>query len=72
MNYRHAYHAGNFADCVKHALFVALLRAMTRKDKPFLILDTHAGIGRYDVSVGPAARTGEWRRGRRRFPTMSL
>jgi 23S rRNA (adenine2030-N6)-methyltransferase len=63
MNYRHAYHAGNFADCVKHALFVALLRAMARKDKPFLILDTHAGIGRYDVSAGPAARTGEWRNG---------
>jgi 23S rRNA (adenine2030-N6)-methyltransferase len=63
MNYRHAYHAGNFADCMKHALFVWLLRAMMRKPAPFLILDTHAGLGRYDLSQGPAERTGEWRQG---------
>jgi 23S rRNA (adenine2030-N6)-methyltransferase len=63
MNYRHAYHAGNFADCVKHALLLALLEAMQRKDKPFLVLDTHAGIGRYDLSGGPAEKTGEWREG---------
>jgi 23S rRNA (adenine2030-N6)-methyltransferase len=63
MNYRHAYHAGNFADCMKHALFVALLRAMMRKPKPLLVLDTHAGIGRYDLTTGPAAQTGEWRGG---------
>jgi 23S rRNA (adenine2030-N6)-methyltransferase len=63
MNYRHHYHAGNFADCVKHALFVALLRAMLRKDKPVFVLDTHAGIGQYDVNSEPARKTGEWRSG---------
>jgi len=63
MNYRHAFHAGNFADCFKHALFIALLRAMQRKDKPFLVLDTHAGIGRYDLSTPEAEKTGEWREG---------
>jgi 23S rRNA (adenine2030-N6)-methyltransferase len=63
MNYRHAFHAGNFADCMKHALLVWLLRAMTRKDAPFLVFDTHAGIGRYDLAKGPAERTGEWRQG---------
>ena len=63
MNYRHIFHAGNFADCVKHALLLELLRAMQRKPKPFLVLDTHAGIGRYDLSSGPAMKTGEWREG---------
>ncbi len=63
MNYRHHYHAGNFADCVKHALFIALLRAMLRKNKPVFVLDTHAGIGRYDLSAAPAQRTGEWQAG---------
>lgn len=63
MNYRHAFHAGNFADCMKHALLVWLLRAMARKEKGFAVLDTHAGVGRYDLSAGPAERTGEWRAG---------
>ncbi len=63
MNYRHAYHAGNFADCFKHALLVVLIRAMQRKDKPFLLLDTHAGTGRYNLTSGPAEKTGEWRSG---------
>ena len=63
MNYRHAFHAGNFADCVKHALLVWLLRAMQRKDGPIFVLDTHAGAGRYDLGSGPAERTGEWRAG---------
>ena len=63
MNYRHIYHAGNFADVVKHALLLRLLVAMKRKNKPFLVLDTHAGIGRYDVSSAQAAKTGEWRDG---------
>ena len=62
MNYRHAFHAGNFADCTKHALLVWLLRALLRKPAPFAVLDTHAGAGRYDLS-GPAERTGEWRAG---------
>ncbi|HTW27528.1 MAG TPA: 23S rRNA (adenine(2030)-N(6))-methyltransferase RlmJ [Acetobacteraceae bacterium] len=63
MNYRHAFHAGNFADCVKHALLVCLLRTLQRKPAPLRVLDTHAGAGRYDLTAGPAARTGEWRAG---------
>ncbi|MFC4169793.1 23S rRNA (adenine(2030)-N(6))-methyltransferase RlmJ [Teichococcus aestuarii] len=63
MNYRHAFHAGNFADCMKHALLVLLIRRLAAKDKPFRVLDTHAGIGAYDLSGSEAERTGEWRRG---------
>jgi 23S rRNA (adenine2030-N6)-methyltransferase len=63
MNYRHAFHAGNFGDCMKHALLVWLLRALHRKPAPIAVLDTHAGAGAYDLSAGPAARTGEWRGG---------
>jgi len=62
MNYRHAFHAGNFADCVKHALLVWLLRALQRKPAALMMLDSHAGIGSYDLA-GPAARTGEFRAG---------
>ena len=63
MNYRHIYHAGNFADVMKHALLLRLLAAMRRKPKPFLVFDTHAGIGRYDVTSEQAEKTGEWREG---------
>ena len=63
MNYRHAFHAGNPGDCMKHAILVLLMRALLRKPAPFHVLDTHAGIGRYDLSAGPADRTGEWRDG---------
>jgi 23S rRNA (adenine2030-N6)-methyltransferase len=63
VNYRHAFHAGNFADCVKHAVLICLLRAVRRKPAPLFVLDTHAGIGRYSLDAGPAARTGEWRQG---------
>jgi 23S rRNA (adenine2030-N6)-methyltransferase len=63
MNYRHAFHAGNFGDCLKHALLVWLLRALTRKPAPLFVLDTHAGAARYDLTAGPAERTGEWRAG---------
>ena len=63
MNYRHAFHAGNFADCTKHALLLWILDALGRKPKPFFVLDTHAGLGRYDLHQGDAARTGEWRDG---------
>ncbi len=59
MNYRHAYHAGNFADVMKHALLVWLLRAMQRKPAPFAVLDTHAGAGAYDLAGEEAQRTGE-------------
>jgi 23S rRNA (adenine2030-N6)-methyltransferase len=67
MNYRHAYHAGNFADCCKHALLVWLLRALARKDKPFAVLDTHAGLGAYDLAAEEALRTGEAEAGIRRL-----
>ena len=63
MNYRHAFHAGNFADCMKHALLVWFVQALARKPAPFFVLDTHAGAGRYDLSAGPSQRTGEWRDG---------
>ena len=63
MNYRHAFHAGNFADAMKHALAIWLLRALMRKPSPLFVLDTHAGRGRYDLQSGPAQRTGEWRGG---------
>jgi 23S rRNA (adenine2030-N6)-methyltransferase len=63
MNYRHAFHAGNFADCVKHALLLWLLDALRRKPAPIAVLDAHAGAGAYDLAAGPAQRTGEWRSG---------
>ena len=63
MNYRHAFHAGNFADCVKHAVLVAWLRLLRRKETPFVVPDTHAGAGRFSLASGAAERTGEWRGG---------
>ncbi|MFL5335185.1 MAG: 23S rRNA (adenine(2030)-N(6))-methyltransferase RlmJ [Geminicoccaceae bacterium] len=59
MNYRHEFHAGNFADCFKHALLVGLLQALRRKPAPFCVLDTHAGSGEYDLDSDAARRTGE-------------
>ena len=62
MNYRHYYHAGNYADVFKHVLLLQLVRAMQRKEKGFLYLDTHAGRGGYDLtmpSVLPDGRTRE-------------
>lgn len=63
MNYRHAFHAGNFADVFKHAILLALLDALTAKDKPLCYFDTHAGRGRYALDDEEATRTGEWRDG---------
>lgn len=63
MNYRHAFHAGNAADCVKHALLVRLALAMRRKPAGFVALDSHAGTGRTDLSGEAPGRTGEWRSG---------
>ena len=63
MNYRHAYHAGNFADVVKHAVLVRLVEYLKQKDKAFRVLDTHAGIGLYDLASAEAQKTGEWRGG---------
>ena len=63
MNYRHAFHAGNPADCVKHTLLLWILDALLRKPAPIFVLDTHAGAGSYDLLAEPAERTGEWRDG---------
>lgn len=67
MNYRHHFHAGNFADVMKHALLVQLVRALQKKDKGFLYLDTHAGRGRYDLAQAAQgdslARRPEWPEG---------
>jgi 23S rRNA (adenine2030-N6)-methyltransferase len=59
MNYRHGYHAGNFADVLKHTALCELLRLLTAKDKKLFVLDTHAGAGGYDLSGSQARRTGE-------------
>jgi len=62
VNYRHAYHAGNFADVVKHAVLALIVEHLLKKETPFRSIDTHAGIGLYDLSA-EAERTGEWREG---------
>ncbi|HXC57392.1 MAG TPA: 23S rRNA (adenine(2030)-N(6))-methyltransferase RlmJ [Rhizomicrobium sp.] len=59
MNYRHAYHAGNFADVVKHLALTAILLHLRKKDAPFAVIDSHAGRGRYDLAGAAAQRTGE-------------
>jgi 23S rRNA (adenine2030-N6)-methyltransferase len=63
MNYRHAFHAGNFADVVKHVTVCALLEHLGRKAKPWCYVETHAGRGRYALDGPEARRTGEWRDG---------
>lgn len=63
MNYRHAYHAGNFADVFKHVMWMLLIERLHSKDKPFTLLDTHAGIGMYDLSSEAADKTQEYRNG---------
>jgi len=63
MNYRHAFHAGNFADVFKHALLARLLIALKAKDKPYFYLDTHAGTGRYDLSHEWAWKAKEFENG---------
>lgn len=62
MNYQHAFHAGNFADVVKHVVLVALIDALTKKPKPLAYIETHAGEGRYRLDER-AAETGEFRVG---------
>ncbi len=63
MNYRHAFHAGNFADVFKHAVLVRILVHLREKASAFRVIDTHAGAGIYDLSGPQASRTGEWRLG---------
>jgi 23S rRNA (adenine2030-N6)-methyltransferase len=63
MNYRHAFHAGNFADVMKHAVLARILVYLTQKDAPLRFIDTHAGAGRYDLASAEARRSPEWREG---------
>jgi 23S rRNA (adenine2030-N6)-methyltransferase len=63
MNYRHAYHAGNFADVVKHAVLVRILVHLCGKPAAYRVIDTHAGAALYDLGGPEAARSGEWRAG---------
>jgi 23S rRNA (adenine2030-N6)-methyltransferase len=72
MNYRHAYHAGNFADVFKHALLARMLDYLKRKEAGFRYIDTHAGPGLYDLSGSEATRTGEWRDGIDRIARADL
>ena len=59
MNYRHAFHAGNHCDVLKHAALALVLERLGAKDKPYMVLDTHAGRGLYDLASEAAARSGE-------------
>jgi 23S rRNA (adenine2030-N6)-methyltransferase len=59
VNYRHAYHAGNFADVLKHASLVAVLLHLRKKDTPFAVIDCHGGRGLYDLGSEEAEKTGE-------------
>jgi 23S rRNA (adenine2030-N6)-methyltransferase len=63
MNYRHAFHAGNFADVLKHAVIAQCLEHLKKKDKPFRVIDTHAGIGLYDLASEQARRSPEFKDG---------
>lgn len=72
MNYRHAYHAGNFADVFKHALLTRILIYLMRKEMPLRYLETHGGIGLYDLSSEEAQKTGEWRDGIGRLQDAKL
>lgn len=67
MNYRHAFHAGNFADVHKHVVLLALLEHLHKKPAPFFVLDTHAGRGEYDLQSPEAQRGGEWQGGIKRI-----
>lgn len=72
MNYRHAYHAGNFADVLKHSVLFALIQALQAKPTPFALIDTHAGSGCYALDSEEAGKTGEYRQGIERllFPDL--
>lgn len=72
MNYRHAYHAGNFADVLKHVVLTLVLRYMTQKPQPMRVIDVHAGVGLYDLTGIEAGKTGEWRDGIGRLLQASL
>jgi 23S rRNA (adenine2030-N6)-methyltransferase len=63
MNYRHAFHAGNFADVLKHAMLAWIINYLQQKPGAIRIIESHAGAGLYDLAASASARTGEWREG---------
>lgn len=63
MNYRHSFHAGSFADVVKHAILLAIFSSLKQKDKPFCFVDAFAGIGSYDLTSAESQRSPEYREG---------
>lgn len=72
MNYRHAFHAGNFADVIKHAVLARILLHLCAKPAAFRVIDTHAGAGLYDLAGEEAGRSGEWRAGIGRLLAASI
>lgn len=71
MNYRHGYHAGNFADVIKHIALVAVLLHLRKKDTAFSVVDSHGGRGAYDLSGEQSSRTGEAEKGIARLLDLS-
>lgn len=67
MNYRHIYHAGNFADVFKHVILTICLENFHKKNEPFFVLDTHAGIGKYQLSDAKSLRTNEAENGIKKY-----
>ncbi len=63
LSYRHGFHAGNFADVLKHSLITLVINALKQKDKPFVYIDTHAGAGKYSFKSEFAQKTGEYQQG---------
>jgi 23S rRNA (adenine2030-N6)-methyltransferase len=72
MNYRHAFHAGNFADVIKHLVLVRILTHLHEKPTPFRVIDSHAGAGRYDLTGDEATRSVEWSTGIARIMQASF
>jgi 23S rRNA (adenine2030-N6)-methyltransferase len=72
VNYRHAFHAGSFADVFKHALIARVLHHLREKPAAFRVIDTHAGAGVYDLAGPEASRGGEWRDGIARLMVATL
>ena len=63
LSYRHAYHAGNHADVLKHSVLALILESLQRKQAPYCYIDTHAGAGRYNLASREAVKVGEFRAG---------
>jgi 23S rRNA (adenine2030-N6)-methyltransferase len=72
MNYRHGFHAGNFADVLKHVVLMRILTHLNAKPAPYRVVDTHAGAGRYDLGSEEALRTHEWKDGVARIDRSPL